>query len=139
MYDPGFWPCYLLTEGTLKLLPVSGALVATPAQPVVPSPLGMLDDPFQHLDVATYTMVWVGASQCHSSRPLLRFERGMTLFTTPCPYRFHKPTESFPDRLALDNPLATACLGPVVGQSEHGERTLAVRRPLSIRRLCDLD
>jgi len=61
------------------------------------------------------------------------------MFTTPCPYLFHKPTESFPDRLALDDPVSTACLGPVVGKSEKVERTLAVRRPLSIRQLFELD
>ena len=59
----GFGSGSLLTHGILKLLPVYVALVAAPAQPVVPSTLGMLEDHFEHLEVATYTIVLVIATQ----------------------------------------------------------------------------
>ena len=61
--DSGFRQRQLLTYETLKLLPVDVALVAARAEPVVPSTLAMLENPFEHLEVATYTMVLVVAPQ----------------------------------------------------------------------------
>jgi hypothetical protein len=52
----------LLTEEALELLPVYVARVATPAQPVLPSTLGVLEDHFKPLEVATYTIVLVIAT-----------------------------------------------------------------------------
>ncbi len=46
-----------------KLLPVYVALVATPAQPVTPSTMGMPEDGFKHPEVATYTIILVIATQ----------------------------------------------------------------------------
>ena len=61
--DPGFGKRKLLTQGLFILLPVYVALVAARAEPIVPSPLGMLENHFEHLEVATYTIVLVVASQ----------------------------------------------------------------------------
>src|SRR2546421_10792365 len=55
----------------------------------------------------------------------------MAVFTTPCPYPFHKPTQAFPDRLTLDDPVSTAWLGPIVGKSEKVEAPLASCRLVS--------
>jgi hypothetical protein len=52
----------------------------------------MLEDHFKQLEVATYTIVVGVASQFHSSRLILLFERVMAIFTTPCPYLFPTPT-----------------------------------------------
>src|SRR4030095_1543732 len=52
----------------------------------------------------------------------------MAVFTTPRPYPFHEPTQAFPDRLPLDDPVSTACLGPIVGKSEKVEGPRAPRR-----------
>src|SRR5262245_34243353 len=52
----------------------------------------------------------------------------MAVFTTPRPYPFHEPTQAFPDRLPLDDPVSTACLGPIVGKSEKVEGRRAPRR-----------
>ena len=59
----GFGSGSLLTEDIHKLLPVYVALVAASAQPVAPSPLGMLEDHFEPLEVATDTIVLVIATQ----------------------------------------------------------------------------
>ena len=61
MEDSGFRQRPFQTYETLKLLPVYVALVAARAEPVVPSPLEMLENHFAHLEVATYTIVVVGA------------------------------------------------------------------------------
>jgi hypothetical protein len=90
--DPGGRQRSWLPEGTRTLPPVYVALVATPAQPVVPRTLRRLADHFPPLEGAPATSVWVGASPLHSSRPRLLFERGMARFTTPWPYLSHKPT-----------------------------------------------
>jgi ferritin-like metal-binding protein YciE len=50
-------------DGIDKLLPVYVALVAAPAEPVLPSTLGMLKGNFEHLEIATYTIVLVIATQ----------------------------------------------------------------------------
>src|SRR5262245_32142913 len=42
----------------------------------------------------------------------------MAVVTTPCPARSHTPAQPFPDRLALDAPVSTACRGPIVGKAE---------------------
>src|SRR5215813_2878194 len=44
----------------------------------------------------------------------------MAVVTTPCPERSPTPAQPFPDRLALDAPVSTACLGPRVGKAEQG-------------------
>ena len=46
-----------------KLLPAYVARVAASAQPVAPSPLGMLEDHFEPLEIAPYTRVLVIATQ----------------------------------------------------------------------------
>src|SRR5258708_101359 len=43
----------------------------------------------------------------------------MAVFTTPGPALFHKPTQAFPNRLALDDPVSLACFAPIVGKSEE--------------------
>jgi hypothetical protein len=75
----------------------------------------MLEDNFQHLEVATYTIILVIAAQFRTERPILRVERFMAVVTTPCPALLHKPTQAFPDCLALDDPVSPACFGPIVG------------------------
>src|SRR5262245_25664305 len=60
----------------------------------------------------------------------------MAVLTTPCPALFHKPPQAFPDRLALDDPVALACFAPIVGKSEKVKctrapcRLVAAWRPL---------
>ena len=66
VHDPGCRQRQFLTEGTLKLLPVEVARVAAPAQPILPSTLGRLEDHFKPLEVATYTIVLVVAPQFHT-------------------------------------------------------------------------
>jgi hypothetical protein len=97
-----------------KLLPGDVAFVAAPAEPVLPRTLGMLENDFEHLEVATYPIVLVIAAQFQTSGLILLLEWRMAVFTTPCPYPFHKPSQAFPDRLPFDNPVSTACLGPRV-------------------------
>ena len=63
MNDSGFRQRQFVTEETLKLLPVYVARVAARAEPVVPRTLGMLEDHFEPLEVATYTIVVVVAPQ----------------------------------------------------------------------------
>ena len=57
-----------MTEEPRKLLPVYVALVAARAQPVLPRTLGMLEDHFEHLEIATYTIVLVIAPQFRTER-----------------------------------------------------------------------
>jgi hypothetical protein len=52
-----------MPQGLDTLLPVEVALVAASAQPVAPSSLGMLEDDFTPLEVATDTIVLVVATQ----------------------------------------------------------------------------
>src|SRR5262244_499708 len=52
---------------------------------------------------------------------MLLVERCMAVVSTPCPALFHKPTEAFPDRFALDDPVSLACFAPIVGKSEKVE------------------
>jgi hypothetical protein len=117
MNDPGLWQRQLLTQGALKLLPVEVALVAASAQPVLPSSLGILEDRFEPLEITTDTIVLVMAPQFRAQGPILLLEWRMAILTTPCPYPFHKPAQPFPDRLPLDDPVSTACCGPVVGKA----------------------
>ena len=49
----------------------------------------------------------------------------MAVLTTPCPALFHKPTQAFPARLALDDPVPLARFGPIVGKSEKVKCTRA--------------
>src|SRR2546425_1342771 len=111
-----------------KLLPGDVAFVAAPAEPVLPRTLGMLENDFEPLEVATYPIVLVIATQFQTSGLLLLLEWRMAVFTTPCPYPFHKPTQAFPNCLPLDDPVSTACLGPIVGKSEQVEGPLAPGR-----------
>src|SRR5262245_58796776 len=55
----------------------------------------------------------------------------MAVVTTPCPDCSHKPAQPFPDRLALDDPVSTARLGPIVGTAEQVEAPRAPCRWLS--------
>jgi hypothetical protein len=82
--------------------------------------LGMLEDDFKPLEVATYTIVVVVATQFRTECPVLLSQWFMAILTTPYPYPFHKPTQSFPDCLALDDPVPTACFGPIVGIGWEG-------------------
>ena len=61
--DPGLGKRKLLTQGLFILLPVYVALVAASAQPVLPSSLGVLEDDFEPLKIATYTIILVMAAQ----------------------------------------------------------------------------
>jgi hypothetical protein len=119
MNDPGLWKQQFLTNGTRKLLPVEVALVAASAQPVLPSSLGILEDRFEHLDVATDTLVLVMAAQFRAQGPILLVQGRMAILPTPCPDPFHTPAQAFPDRLPLDDPVSTACLGPIGGTSQN--------------------
>src|SRR5215470_5296897 len=58
----------------------------------------------------------------------------MAVVTTPWPDRSHKPALSFPDCFALDDPVSTACRGPVVGKSQKVECPLAPCRGGSVWR-----
>ena len=115
------WEPQFLTHGTLKLLPVEVARVAASAPPVLPSSLGMLEDRFEPLEVATDTLVLVMAPQFRAQGPIRLVQWRMAMLTTPCPYPFHTPAQAFPDRLPLDDPVSTACLGPIVGKSQQVE------------------
>ena len=55
----------------------------------------------------------------------------MAVLTTPCPALFHKPTQAFPDRLALEDPGPLACFGPIVGKAEKVKCTRAPCRSVS--------
>src|SRR6266849_3748518 len=99
----------------------------------------MLADGFEHLAVATYTIVLVMAAQFRPSRPRRLLPWLMAVLTTPCPSLFHTPTQSFPDRLALDDPVSTACFGPIVGKAQKGEAPLAPGRLVSTRRPLELN
>jgi hypothetical protein len=49
-------------DGSHTLLPAYVAFVAASAQPIAPSPLGVLEDHFAHLAIATDTIVLVIAT-----------------------------------------------------------------------------
>src|SRR4029434_11052484 len=115
VHDPGFGERKFLLEGSDKLLPAYVALVAASAQPVAPSPLGMLEDHVEHCEIATDTIVVVVATPFRTERPILLLPWRMAVGRTPCPKRLHNPAQSFPDRFALEDPVATACFGPRVG------------------------
>src|SRR5882672_11831056 len=119
MNDPGWWKPQLLTHGTRKLLPVEVALVAASAPPVVPSSLGLLADRCEPRAVATDTIVWGMAAPCRAQGPRRLVQWRLALLTTPWPYPFPQPAQAFPDRLPLDDPVSTACRGPIVGKSQH--------------------
>src|SRR5438132_11731168 len=123
--------------GIHKLLPASVALVAASAQPVAPSPLGRLEDHFEPLAIATDTLGVVLATQFQTSRLLLLVPWRLAVVTTPCPERSHQPAQPFPDRLALDDPVSTACRGPIVGKAEQVEAPHAPCRWLSSWRLLE--
>ena len=137
VHDPGCRQRQVLTEATLTLLPVDVALVAARAEPVVPRTLKMLEDHFQHFELATDTRVLVRASPLRTERPIRLLERVMAVCTTPWPTLLHPPTEAFPDRLALAAPVSLACGAPRGGQSENGTcprapgRWVAAWRPLA--------
>jgi hypothetical protein len=133
---PGLGERQGLLEGSDHLLPASVALVAAAAQPVAPSPLGMLEDPCEPCAMAPETLGVGGATQFRTARPILRVPGRLALVTTPCPNRLPTPAQAFPDRLAREAPVSTACCGPRVGQSKPGEaprppgRCRATWRPL---------
>jgi hypothetical protein len=95
------------------------ACVAACAEPIVPRTLGMLAHHFQHRDVATDTIVLVVAPQWCPSRSMRLVPRFVAGCPPPCPRCLHKPTQAFPDGLALDDPLALACCAPIGGKSEQ--------------------
>ena len=55
----------------------------------------------------------------------------MAVLTTPWPALFHKPTQAFPDRLALADPVPLARFGPIVGKSENVQWTRAPCRSVA--------
>ena len=61
--DPGLGKRQLLTQGLFILLPVYVARVAASAQPVLPSALGVLEEDFAPLKIATSTIILVMAAQ----------------------------------------------------------------------------
>src|SRR5262249_29182431 len=85
----------------------------------------LLEDRFEHLEVATDTLVLVMAAQFRAQGPILLVQWRMAILTTPCPYPCHKPAPAVRDRLPLDDPVSTACLGPRVGISQKVECPLA--------------
>src|SRR6516165_2054411 len=92
--------------------------MATTTQPVAPSPPGMLKDGSQCLEVATYPMIAVIATQLRTQHAVLLGQWRMAVFPTPCPYPLHTPAAALPTGLPLDDPVSTACFGPIVGTSE---------------------
>ena len=109
--------------------------MATTTQPVSPSPPGMLKDGSQCLEVATYTMIAVIATQFRTQHPILLGQWRMAVLPAPCPYSFHKPAEALPTGLPLDDPVSTACFGPIVGTSEKVECPRAPGRVLTTQGL----
>src|SRR4030095_14826010 len=97
--NPGFRKRQFALDGVHELLPAYVALVATSAQPVAPSPLGMLEDRFEPLGIATDTIVLLVATQFRTERPILLVQWHMTGVTPPCPERSHKPAQPFPNCL----------------------------------------
>ena len=75
--------------------------------------------------MATDTIVVGMAAQFRAQGPLLLLEWRMAMLTTPWPYPLHNPAQAFPARLPLDDPVSTACRGPIVGQSKQVECALA--------------
>src|SRR5215475_12477526 len=61
------------------------------------------------------------ATQFRTQHPILLGQWRMAVLPAPCPYSFHKPAEALPNRLPLDDPVSTACFGPIVGKSEKVE------------------
>jgi hypothetical protein len=110
--------------------------VAASAQPVAPRPLGLLADHCAPLEIATDPILLGRAAPFGTSRPILLVPWRMAVCTTPCPDRLHTPALPFPARLALDDPVSPACLGPRVGKAEQGNgprapcRWVATWRPL---------
>ena len=111
--------------------------MAASAEPVAPSPRGLLADHFKHLEVATYTIVLVIAAQFRTEGPILLLQWRMAVLPTPWPDCSHTPAQTFPDRLALDDPVSTACLGPRVGKSQQVEWPHAPCRGVSARWLLE--
>ena len=137
--DPGLGKRKVLTQGLCILLPGYVARVAASAPPVLPRSLGVLEEDFAPLHIATSTILLVIAAPFCTSRPLRLLPWRMAVCTTPCPSLFPTPAPTFPDRLARDDPVSPAWLGPGVGKSENGACPLAVRRCLSPWRLFALD
>src|SRR5215475_9339567 len=77
------------------------------------------------------------ATQFRTQHPILLGQWRMAVLPAPCPYSFHKPAEALPDRLSLDDPVSTACFGPIVGKSEKVECPLAPRRVLATQWLIE--
>ena len=63
VHDPGLGKRPWLTHGLCIRLPVSVARVAASAPPVLPSALGVLDEDFEPLHIATSPILLVMAAQ----------------------------------------------------------------------------
>src|SRR5215468_9225109 len=61
----------------------------------------------------------------------------MAVLPTPCPDCSPTPAQPFPNRLALDDPVSTACLGPLMGEAEKVAAPRAPCRWLSAWRLLE--
>jgi hypothetical protein len=61
------------------------------------------------------SLVLVRATQFQTDRLILLLQWRLAVGTTPCPDGSHKPAPPFPARLALDDPVSTACCGPIGG------------------------
>jgi hypothetical protein len=107
-------------DGSHQLLPAYVARVAASAQPVAPRLLGLRADHFEHLKIATDTLVLVIATQFQPYRLILLVHWRMAVVTTPWPERSPTPAPPLPARLALDDPVATACRGPIGGKAAQG-------------------
>jgi hypothetical protein len=113
------WKRPFARDGRHTLLPAYVARVAASAQPAAPSPRGMLADHCPPLNIAPDPLALVRAPPFQTSRLSLLVQWCRAVGTTPCPERSPQPAQPFPDRLALDDPVATACRGPSVGKAEH--------------------
>ena len=82
-------------------------------------------------------MILVIATQFRTQPPILLGQWRMAVLPTPCPYPFHKPAKALPDCLPLDDPVSTACFGPIVGKSEKVECPCASGRVLAPQRLIE--
>jgi hypothetical protein len=113
------WKRPFARDGRHTLLPAYVARVAASAQPAAPSPRGMLADHCPPLNIAPDPLVLVRAPPFQTSRLSLLVQWCRAVGTTPWPERSPQPAQPFPDRLALDDPVATACRGPSVGKAEQ--------------------
>lgn len=91
----------------------------------------MLEHHFEHFEVAPDAVVLVMASQLGAKHLVLLLHGFVQVLPAPFPYGFHEPSESFSDRLPLDDPVAVERFGPEVGESEKVKRSIFLLRLLA--------